>query len=270
MRVAFASARSSPGVTTTALACASSWPGRVLLVEAAEDGGALAARFGLPIEPGLTTLAAASRHATDDEGLLQRHVQSLPGTERIVALVGPPSMEPAQALLRTSAARLATLLTRVPDDMAVLIDAGRLLSPSLAAPLIAVADQLVVVARPRVEELTGLAHRLPILSELGPPLLVLLVGDQPYGPTEVAETLGVAVAGVLARDVTAAETLAAAGSSRTLARSALLRSATGVVDTLLAGIDSSPPPGPQSASGSGPKVNGATVSKKRWPVSRRS
>ena len=39
MRVVLACARSSPGVTTAMLACASVWPGRVLLVEAAEVVG---------------------------------------------------------------------------------------------------------------------------------------------------------------------------------------------------------------------------------------
>jgi hypothetical protein len=236
MRVAFACARSSPGVTTALLACASVWPGRVLLVEASEDGGALATRFALPIEPGLTTLAAASRHDTAGGAqLVESHVQPLPGSQRIVALLGPASMEPAQALLRTAATRLATLLRAVPGDTSVLIDAGRLSSPSLAGPLVADADRLLLVARPRVEELTALAHRLPVLAGLGPAPEVLLVGDQPYGPGEVGDTLGVAVIGVLARDVDAADALAAVASTRRLGRSQLLRTASGIVDTLQGG-----------------------------------
>lgn len=233
MKVAFAAARSSPGVTTAMLACASVWPGKVLLVEVSEDGGALAARFGLGVEPGLTTLAAASRHTSNGDGaagLLAEHVQPLPGTDRIGALVGPTSLEPAQALLRTAADRLAGLLDQTDAD--VLIDAGRLTAAPLAGPLLAQADRLVLVVRPRLEELTALAHRLPHLTGLGPPPQLLLVGDRPYGPDEVADTLGVGVVGVLADDVGAAEALAAAGPVRRLTRSPLLRSAAGVVDAL--------------------------------------
>lgn len=233
MRVVLAAARSSPGVTTAMLACASVWPGGVLLVEASEDGGALAARFGLPVEPGLTTLAAASRHVSNDDGsagLLAAHVQPLPGTDRVGALVGPASLEPAQALLRTAGPRLAGLLDLT--EMDVLIDAGRLPAAPLATPLLARADRLVLVARPRVEELTALAHRLEHLSTLGPAPQLLLVGDRPYGPAEVADTLGIPVVGMLASDPDAAGALAAAGPVRRLARSALLRSAGGIVDQL--------------------------------------
>ena len=234
MRVVFASARSSPGVTTAMLACASVWPARVLLVEAAEDGGALAARFGLPFEPGLTTLAAAFRHGgngDDQSASLGSHVQALPGTDRIAALVGPASLEAAQALLRTAAGRLAGLLDQADTD--VLVDAGRLPAVPLARPLISSADRLLLVVRPRVEELTALASRLAHLSGLGPSPELLLVGDRPYGPGEVAGTLGVPVAGVLAHDPDAAEALAAAGSGRRLGRSALLRTAGGLVDRLV-------------------------------------
>ena len=256
MKVAFAAARSSPGVTTAMLACASVWPGRVLLVEASEDGGALAARFGLPVEPGLTTLAAASRHTTNGDesaGLLAEHVQPLPGTDRIDALVGPASLEPAQALLRTAAARLAGLLEEADTD--VLIDAGRLSATPLAGPLLASADRLLLVVRPRVEELTALAHRLPHLTGLGPTPQVLLVGQRPYGPGEVADTLGVPVAGVLTHDPAAADGLAASGPVRRLARSPLLRTAHGIVDEL---TRDRPQPEPQRPSTTG-QANGHQV-----------
>ncbi len=261
MRVVFAAARSSPGVTTAMLACASVWPGRVLLVEAAEDGGALAARFGLPVEPGLTTLTAASRHGSNGDHpatLLSDHVQALPGTGRIDALVGPPSLEVSQALLRTAAARLAGLLDQVEAD--VLVDAGRLPATPLAAPLLAEADRLVLVVRPRMEELTALAHRLAHLSGLGPTPELLLVGDRPYGPGEVAEALGVPVVGVLAHDPDAAEALAAVGSPRRLARSPLLRSATGIVDELVGGR---PDPTGPDADTEASRVNGVGAPSRR-------
>ncbi len=241
MRVVLAAARSAPGVTTAAVALASVWPGRVLLVEASEDGGVLAARFGLRLEPGATTLAAAVRHDPDPSRLWS-HTQPLPGTDgRVSALVGPAAAEAAHPLWRTAGDRLATLLAAA-DDVTVLVDAGRLPASPAAAPLIAHAVRFVLVARPRVEDLQALAARLPVLCELGPEPQLLLVGRQPYGPDEVASTLGCRVVGVLAEDRAAAEALAGVASGRRLARSLLLRSATSLVEPLTNGEVDGPAP----------------------------
>ena len=142
----------------------------------------------------------------------------------------------------------------------MLVDAGRLPATPLAAPLLEGADRLLLVVRPRVEELTALAHRLPHLTGLGPPPQLLLVGDRPYGPTEVTDTLGVPVLGVLAHDADAADALAAA-SSRRLGRSPLLRSAAGVVDQLAhsRGVADGQDVDAEAASGNG----GAAVSRRR-------
>jgi hypothetical protein len=232
MRIAFAAARSSPGVTTAMLALASVWPGKVLLVEASEDGGALAARFGLRLEPGLTTLAAAIRNDAT-VGALDQHTQTLPDTRgRLVALVGPATPESAQLLLRTAASRLSDLLRAV-DGADVFIDAGRLAPSSAAGPLLADADRTVLVARPRVEELQTLAHRLPLLRDAGIEPEVLLVGSRPYGPDDVAASVGVPVIGSLAVDRKAAEALGGAGASGRLGRSVLLRSAASLVPLLM-------------------------------------
>jgi hypothetical protein len=271
MRVVFASARSSPGVTTAALACASVWPGRVLLVEASEDGGAVAARFGLALEPGLTTLATAFRHE-GQTAELAAHLQPLPGTEdRVTALLGPAATEPAQALLRSSASRLAGLLP-AGDDPVVLIDAGRLPAAPLAAPLLAAADQLVLVTRPRLEELQALAQRLPRLAGVGPALALLLVGDRPYGPAEVAANLDVPVLGVLADDAHAADALGGMGVARGLRRSQLLRSAAGLVERLvdLGPAEVSEELAAESAAAPPPGVNGAPVTRSRWSLVGRS
>jgi hypothetical protein len=198
---------------------------------------------------------------------LAEHVQPLPGTDRIDALVGPASLEAAQALLRTAASRLGELLDQAEAD--VLVDAGRLPATPLSSPVLAGADRLLLVVRPRVEELTALAHRLPHLSGLGPPPELLLVGDRPYGPYEIAETLGVPVVGVLAHDPDAAEALAAVTPGRRLGRSPLLRTAGGIVDRLLDGQSERPrqPDGEVP----GVQVNGAPVaSRRRRPLVWRS
>lgn len=239
--LAFATARSSPGVTTAMLACASVLPGQVLLVEAADDGGVLAARFGLADQPGLTTLAAAIRHAeTSDVDTLWSHTQPLPGTDgRIAALISPSAPEPAQMLLRTVAPRLSRLLASA--EATVLVDCGRLAVHPTAAPLIVGCERLLLVARPRIEELLALANRSAELVGMGPSVGLLLVGEQPYDAREVAGALGLPVLGVLAHDPQAADTLAAVAPSRRLDRCDLLRSAVPIVQELTG----KRPPAPQ-------------------------
>lgn len=70
---------------------------------------------------------------------------------------------------------------------------------------------------------------------------MLLVGDHPYGPAEVAATLGVDVAGVIAWDPrTAAVLTGLHGAVRDLRRSPLVRSAA----TLAAELAPTPEPMP--------------------------
>ena len=136
----FGSVRASPGVTTTALAVSACLARRVL-VEADCDGGVLALRYGLGVEPGVTTLAAAGGHPGLDEVL--GHAQALPGG--VPVLVGPDSPDQAVALWRSAGDRLAGVLADL--DLDVVVDAGRLSPASPALSLVPVASQVLVVAR---------------------------------------------------------------------------------------------------------------------------
>lgn len=244
--IAFVAARSAPGVTTTVLACASVIEQRVLIVEASQDGGSIGPRFGLPLEPGVGSLAAAARHAMEP-AMVADHCQELPGTDgRVQVLVGPASCESAGSLLGAVTSPLSGVLPGVADPPLVLVDAGRVPSRPLTAPLLAVADELLVVVRPRLDELQCLHERLPALEQFGPPLRLVLVGDRPYPPREVEATLGRPVAAVLAHDRAAADALAGVGVHRRLERSALLRSA----GRLAAGLGDLPATTPTTPVGS--------------------
>ena len=232
MRIDLVAARSSPGVTTTALALATVIPGPVLVVEASEDGGVLAARYGLASEPGLTTLAAARQEPTAD--LLWAHAQALPGTdERVRALVGPGSAEAAHVLMRSGVDRLAACLQALADDTTVLVDHGRLPAQPATLPLLASSDHLAVIVRPTGEQLHALSRRLPVFNDLGPPVSVLPIGRSPYGPEEIAATLGCRVTGIIADDPASAAAMAGRGRTRRLERGLLLRSMVPIADRLL-------------------------------------
>lgn len=231
--VCLCSAHGSPGVTTTALALAASWPEdrRCLLVEADPFGGVIGARYGLGDTPGLSSLAVIARRGLDGEAVW-RHAQRLPGG--VPLLVGPGSAEEAHAVLGDVAGVLAGWCSgRSGPD--VIADCGRVAPGSPALGLVARADVTMVLARASVDQLRPAAHRLAALETVGVEASLLLIGDRPYRPDEVASTLGADVVGVIAWDPrTAAALEGLEGGGRDLGRSPLVRSAATLAHKLAA------------------------------------
>ena len=229
--VTLVSAHGSPGVTTTALVLAATWPEprRPLLVEGDPFGGVIAARYGLTDTPGLSTLAAQSRRGLD-AAALEEHVQLLPGGLRV--LVGPPSPEEAQAVWRDVAGPLTEWADRQPD-VDVIVDRGRLPAGTpMNGPPPSTAPTLVVT-RPTVDQLRPASIRQAALAASGVEASLLLVGDRPYRPEEVAATMAVPVAGAVAWDPRTAAVLAGVqGAMRDLRRTPLVRSAATLAETL--------------------------------------
>lgn len=238
MRLLLASAKDG-AVTTSALALAAAWPAdrQVVVVEADAAGGDIAVRFGLPLEPGVVSLAAAARRALSPHSVIA-HSQRLPGGLPVV--VAPASAEQCQAALRALGDRLEEL---APDDAGfdVIIDGGRL--GAMSSSLARWASVTAVVARPSAEEVARLHAVLPSTRDIGGELGLVLVGDRPYGAAEIASALGVAVYGVLALDDIGASVLAGrCARSRALTRSPLLASARSLAAVLatLSGSNAAP------------------------------
>lgn len=215
------------------LALAAVWPVStpLLLVEADPDGGELAARFGLSTDPGRASAAPGLRRDAADV-VLDRHTQTLPGGTPI--LVGPTSPEQARASLAGCAARLGGALAASATRDAI-VDCGRLSVGTPAAPLLAAADTLLVVVRPRLDELAPLTHRLPALAKGGARVGLLLIGEVPTARTMCGRP-GLAFIAGMANDPRAAAALNGAGGAgtRRLAQSGLIRSARVVVDQVTA------------------------------------
>jgi MinD-like ATPase involved in chromosome partitioning or flagellar assembly len=250
--VAFASAKASPGVTTTVAALAATWPRERDLVIAELDpaGGDLGARFDLATEPGLVTLAAAGRRELDRSTFVG-HTQPLPFAGRSAAdgdaagavrrvLVGPVAADQAGAALAALRGGLAGVLSSLNAD--VLVDCGRLDPGSAVHDVVAEADLLVVVARPVVAEVHHLAARLSALRPKA--LSLLLIGDRPYSVAEVAEAVGASPLGTLPVDdrAAAALTVGRPNAARILRRSRLLRDARAVAEGLAGWLPPTPPP----------------------------
>ena len=247
--VVLLSAKGSPGVTTAAVALAAGWPAdrSAVVVEADVAGGDLAATCGLAIDPGLGSLASAGRHGFDSDTLLA-HSQILPCGIR--AVVGPPSDSEAAAALEALRTNLEPALASSPID--VLADCGRFSSDETLETLLAHADLGLIVTRPTLAGVEHVAARLTVIRSMTPHVELLLVGERPYPPAEVAETLGCQVAGVVPDDARGAQSLFSPGGVNSWwgARSALVRSARSIADGLASRLPNSPtipaePPAPR-------------------------
>src|SRR5207245_3793738 len=117
---ASASAKHAPGTTIAALALATSWSeeGAALVAELDTAGGDLAARQGLPLDPGVVSLAAAARRGSADLEL-SAHTQRLGcGVE---ALLGPTAPNQARAAI----AALMPCIRAALSDRTAFVDCGR-------------------------------------------------------------------------------------------------------------------------------------------------
>lgn len=216
------SPKHAPGTTTASVALALAAGDNALVVEADPAGGDIAARAGIPIEPGLLTMAAAGRHGGS---ALSLRPQRLPSG--VHAVIAPTNPDQAAAALGAIADRLVAAAR---DRDVVCVDCGRW-SPVTAPVVLAACDVIVVVTDPTVAGIEHVRCRLDAISAIGPPVTVLLVGDRPYGAGEVEDAVGAPVAGTLAIDPRGAVSVYA-GPPRLARKSQLCRSARPVADRL--------------------------------------
>jgi Flp pilus assembly CpaE family ATPase len=187
--VAFGGLRGAPGTTSLALAVAhhlDSSERRALFVEADPDGGTVAARHGVSINPGLTELAGAARVGLASSEI-DRFAQPMPSGLSIIA--ASPISDRVSAALRTSGTHLANAFQGLSMHRDVVVDLGRMRLGDPTQPLISVADCVVMVCHPVAEELVPLLNRLAG----APPerFIVVIVGEHPYANAEVTQATGI-------------------------------------------------------------------------------
>ncbi len=194
--VTLVSASGSPGVTTTALGLALTWPRQVLLVEADPSGSsAILAGYlkGTTDHVGLVDLVMAHRSGLLSEAL-PRMVMPLGDQGRVSALVGSRSHDQAAGLSRLWEPLVGVLRDLSANGQDVIIDAGRLGLASWPRPLVAHSDVTVLVTRSSLPALVAARSWAAALAEdvlPGHEARLLMVGEgRPYGVGEAARTLG--------------------------------------------------------------------------------
>ncbi|WP_020663125.1 MinD/ParA family ATP-binding protein [Amycolatopsis benzoatilytica] len=243
MLIALCSVHGSPGVTTTTLALAAHWPlpagTRRLVVECDPAGGELHTRLGLAGTPGLTSLAAASRHEGERAGLW---AHAVPGPAETSVVTAPISAAHARIALGVLAPFAADLLRRERHYRSlVLADCGRMDPASPAEAIARRADLLVVISRARPADIARLAPRLPDLATWTPRPALLLTSPG-MSTRDVESALRVRTAGRIPHD------RAAAWRARVPRSRAYRTAVTAIARALTPAAPTATPPSPPSRS----------------------
>ncbi|MFC7546445.1 ParA family protein [Plantactinospora sp. GCM10030261] len=233
--IALVAGKGSPGVTTTALACALSWHRRVVLAECDPAGGSIMAGYltaSLDGPRGIGELAVGElRDGNLDTAFWGQLIDlDAPRRERLLL---PGVVDHAQAGSVTPLwqrfADFFVTLDRGEPGYDVLVDCGRLQVPNAPWPLLRAAAVVLVVTRAHLPDLSSAQatvkaierdlteHRVPAGA-----LRLVLVGDG-NGRAEVSRTLRLPVIAQLPDDPHSAWVLGHGGTVR--GRRPLLRAA---------------------------------------------
>ena len=229
---ALCSVKGAPGTTTLAMAMTSALAhdlGDAALVEADPAGGDLASLLGLALDPGMATLAAASRHQSAWPDV-RAHAQALPAGGW--ALLGSTDPAEAAATIVTLASRLApSLVAAVP---AAVVDCGRWETSSPTGSILGSVTATAVCMRARVPSIEAVRVRAKDLWEAtGGRVGLVVCGHDPYGADQIEAATGLPVVGQVPGDERACGSLVGAGRVR-VDRLPLVRAARSIAEALAA------------------------------------
>jgi hypothetical protein len=219
----------APGVTTTALAIALTWPRPIIVAECDPGGGdILAGLFAghLPAPRGLIGVAfEAGRGPAAVTAELNKQLAPLDDSGRRRFLAGVSDPRQANGLGPVWPAIAAALSSQ---DSDVIADCGRL-DAGAGQPLSVLADAaaVVMVMRPTLRQVAAARPRVEMLTQFlggSDRLVVLLVGERGLRSGEIRSSLGIKVIGSMPDDPKTAAVLSDGAGRRTnLDRLPLLR-----------------------------------------------
>ncbi|GAA4714560.1 ParA family protein [Phytohabitans rumicis] len=222
--VALVSPKGSPGVTTTALACALSWHRRLVLAECDPAGGSVMAGYlggGVPGPRGLGELAVAElRDGRLDKDFWSQLIDlDAPRRERLLL---PGIVDPAQA------GSVSPLWQRFADFFVglekgepaydVIVDCGRLQVANPPWPVLRAAAVVLVVTRAHLPDLSSARATVAAIQRdfrehrvVPGSVRLLLVGDG-HGRGEISKALELPVIARMPDDPRTAEVLTLGGT----------------------------------------------------------
>ncbi len=202
--VVCASAAGAPGVTTTALGLALTWPRDVLLADCDRDPSqAIQAGYLRGMDHGGRGLAALARLHRENRPLapdLWRHtVPLVQGGDQQRRFL-PGFSQPATVRLFDSVwPELADAFSAFDErDVDVIVDAGRIGREGLPLPLLAQADAICILTHTSLRALAATRLHLPLVAEqlnqlpVAAAMGIVLVGpNKPYTSSEISAQFGI-------------------------------------------------------------------------------
>jgi MinD-like ATPase involved in chromosome partitioning or flagellar assembly len=237
--VVVCSAHGAPGVTTTTLALASTWPAalpgrRVLLIDADAAGSGLVGgllRSGVPATCGVLALAAG-RPPLSAEEVVDCSI-AIDANSTVMVVPGVTDPVQARPLGPTWDALAVAAVELGRHGVDLVVDVGRLGHRFEPTPLMTEADVVAVVMRADVASAVPTAAAVRSLGRTranrAAPIALVVGGG--YSRSEIEEAVGV-VAHQLPLDARSARTLNEGAFGSRLDRSPLLRAARVVVERI--------------------------------------
>ncbi len=229
--VGLSSSRSSPGASSLAVGLGWAFARRslsALVLEADIAGGVLGQRLALTPQPSLLTLVRDAEEVLSEE-VLARHVVEHRDVHYLLAPVDP-------AVATTSVEQLGRLLatSNFRPSVPTLADLGRWSSAGQWRQMARAMDHLLLVTSPRLEDVQSTRFALSQCGQLNISVGLVVVGDTPFSPAEVSESIGAPLAGAIVHDPTTAAALrGGAFSAGAYHRSLLGRSIDALASTVL-------------------------------------
>ena len=205
--IGMVSAKGSPGVTTSALAVASTWPRPVVVVEADPFGGDVRAGLGggeWPPGTGLMELIVDLRSLAPHAAVRRQAHQFAPHAPAVVAGLGR-----AGQAASVPWDRLATALKSAGCD--AVADCGRFAPTDGVVPLLAACDVVIVVCRSSLRAVRAAARLVPVIQSgvgagpLDPRVSLLVIAPgAPYPAADIAQCCRLPLLGDLPDDARSA------------------------------------------------------------------
>lgn len=238
----------SPGVTTTALALALSWPSEVVLAECDPAGrrvlpGYLAERFNGAPGPGLLGLAMALDHQHGDrEPAVRVEDFTVPLDDRRRAWLLHGIRDPRHARqINWQFLGDAFIGASAASGMDVIIDLGRVGGSDTPTALLQRADVVVMVLGRSLAQVDAAQPRLDALQIMASRVGLCLIDSGPYSTSEIRKALfGLPVVAELPYSPADARVLSDGAPQRLSFRTSLLMRATANLGEAIRHLDREP------------------------------
>lgn len=192
MIITVSSVAGAPGVTSWAMLLAAAFPSDVesdrIVVEADIDGGVLGARYGIGVEPGLSSLISASRRTetgvVDVESFARRIGQ------KVLVVPGPETAERCRRLWSGSGVAADLAHVTEADPRIWVMDIGRASASSPAGDIIMRSDFSLLVSRPEQEALVQIPSRVADIGRVARNVGVLVTGKASFSDSDLATFFG--------------------------------------------------------------------------------